>query len=176
MVPFVITPSCVYIGDCGFFFTPMIDNWKVAFKSAIRSFQSAQSYYFTDYSRCVTFARLNRNAIGRTNLSIFTGLRVKPSPTKVAFVTIRFQALLLLFPVRITLNISSSAIPRTFGNGTAYFAALSLRFCLRAVLSAFASLCPSLSKRYVGSAPSGVEAASDCLTLRSSCALRVLRS
>ena len=119
-------------------------------------------------SRCVTFAFLNRNAMGRTNLSIFTGFRVNPSPTNVAFVTIRFHALLLFFPVRITLNISSSAIPRTFGNGTEYFAALSLRFCFKVELSAFASFWLSRSKRYVGRAPSGVDAASDCLTLRSS--------
>ena len=33
-VPFVITPSCVYIGDCGFFFTPKICSWKVALRSA----------------------------------------------------------------------------------------------------------------------------------------------
>lgn len=30
-VPFVITPSCVYIGDWGFFLTPMIGRQKVAF-------------------------------------------------------------------------------------------------------------------------------------------------
>jgi hypothetical protein len=33
-VPLVMTPSWVYIGDCGFFFTPSICSWKVAFKSA----------------------------------------------------------------------------------------------------------------------------------------------
>ena len=33
-VPFVMTPSCVYIGDCGFFFTPKICSWKVALRSA----------------------------------------------------------------------------------------------------------------------------------------------
>ena len=30
-VPLVITPSCVYIGDWGFFFTPMIGRQNVAF-------------------------------------------------------------------------------------------------------------------------------------------------
>lgn len=87
----------------------------------------------------MTFAFLYRSAIGLTNFSIFTGFRVNPSPTNVAFVTIRFHDLLLFFPVFITLNISSSAIPLTFGNGTAYFAALSFRFCLMAVESALAS-------------------------------------
>ena len=89
--------------------------------------------------RCVTLAFLYRRAVGRMNLSIFTGFRVKPSPTNVALVTIRFQALLLLFPVLTTLNISSSAIPRTLGRGTAYLAALSFRFCLMALDNALAS-------------------------------------
>lgn len=110
------------------------------------------------------------------NLSIFTGFRVNPSPTNVAFVTIRFHAFFLLFPVLMTLNISSSAIPLTFGNGTAYFAALSFRFSLMAVERALASFWPSLSSRYVGRAPSGTAALSFCLTFRSSCALRVFLS
>jgi hypothetical protein len=33
-VPFVRTPRDVYIGDCGFFFTPRIWSWNVAFRSA----------------------------------------------------------------------------------------------------------------------------------------------
>ena len=107
------------------------------------------------------------------NLSILTGFRVKPSPTNVAFVTIRFHAFFLLLPVRMTLNISSSAMPLTFGRGTAYLAALSFRFSLIAVDKAFASFCPSRSSRYVGSAPSGADDESFCLTLRSSCALSV---
>jgi hypothetical protein len=77
--------------------------------------------------------------MGRTNLSILTGFLVNPSPTNVAFVTIRFHDLLLLFPVFITLNISSSAIPRTLGNGTANLAALSFLFCLMADDRALAS-------------------------------------
>ena len=31
MVPLVMTPSCVYMGDCGFFLTPMRGRQKVAF-------------------------------------------------------------------------------------------------------------------------------------------------
>ena len=126
--------------------------------------------------RCVTFAFLYRSAIGRINRSIFTGFLVNPSPTNVALVTIRFHAFFLLFPVRITLNISSSAIPRTLGKGTAYLAALSFRFCLIADERALASFWPSLSKRYVGRAPSGVAEESACLTFRSSWALRVFLS
>jgi len=104
--------------------------------------------------------------MGRINRSSLTGLRVKPSPTNVAFVTMRFHALLLLLPVLMTLNISSSAMPRTLGSGTANRAALSLRRCLSALLSAFASAVSSRSSRYAGRAP-----ASDCsvgvaLTLR----------
>lgn len=81
----------------------------------------------------MTLAFLYRRAIGRMNRSIFTGFLVKPSPTNVAFVTIRFHAFFLLFPVLMTLNISSSAIPLTLGSGTAYLAALSFRFSLMAV-------------------------------------------
>ena len=114
--------------------------------------------------------------MGRINLSIFTGFLVKPSPTNVAFVTIRFHDFFLLFPVFTTLNASSSAIPLTFGKGTAYFAALSFRLSLMAVDSAFASRWPSRSSRYVGKAPSGTEPESFCLILRSSCALRVFLS
>ena len=33
-VPFVSTPSWVYIGDCGFFLTPRICSWNVALRSA----------------------------------------------------------------------------------------------------------------------------------------------
>src|ERR1700733_3551735 len=43
-VPFVITPSCVYIGDCGFFLTPRICNWKVAFRSAMTLFEYLESH------------------------------------------------------------------------------------------------------------------------------------
>ena len=127
-------------------------------------------------ARCVTFAFLYRKAIGRTNLSIFTGFLVNPSPTNVALVTILFHAFFLLFPVLITLNISSSAIPLTFGNGTAYLAALSFRLSLIALDRALASFWPSRSSRYVGRAPSGTAPESFCLMFRSSCALRVFLS
>lgn len=110
------------------------------------------------------------------NRSILTGFRVKPSPTKVALVTIRFHDLLLFLPVLTTLNVSSSAMPRTLGSGTEYFAALSLRFCLMADESALASFWPSRSRRYVGRASSGTVEESSCLTLRSSCALSVFLS
>lgn len=36
MVPFVRTPSEVYIGDWGFFLTPRIGSWNVVFSSAGR--------------------------------------------------------------------------------------------------------------------------------------------
>jgi hypothetical protein len=98
-------------------------------------------------ARCVTFAFLNLRAIGLTNLSNFGGFLVKLSPTNVAFVTILFQLLLLLLPVFNTLNISSSAIPLPFGNGTANLAALSFRLCLIALDIALASLCVSRSSK-----------------------------
>jgi hypothetical protein len=112
-------------------------NWKVVFSSG-----------------CVTFATFILNPIGRMNRSSLTGFRVKPSPTNVALLTIRFQDLLLCFPVLRTLNISgnqlvfleqrneslpSSAIPRTFGRGTAYLAARSFLLSLMADDNAFAS-------------------------------------
>lgn len=114
--------------------------------------------------------------MGRINLSIFTGFLVKLSPTNVAFVTIRFHDLLLFFPDFMTLNISSSAIPLTFGKGTSYLAALSFRFCLTAVESALASFWPSRSSRYIGRAASGTVEESACFTFRSSWAFRVFRS
>ena len=80
-----------------------------------------------------------RRAIGRMKRSSLTGLRVNPSPTNVALLTIRFQLLFLCFPVLMTLNISSSAIPRTLGRGTEYFAARSFLLSLMADESAFAS-------------------------------------
>jgi len=173
-----MTPSCVYIGDCGFFFTPRICSWNVAFKSAVekKDVNGSRAQKETDRLRCVTFAFLYRSAMGRMNRSILTGFLVNASPTNVAFVTIRFHDLLLLFPVFTTLNISSSAIPRTFGSGTAYLAALSFRFCLIAEDNALASLWPSRSRRYVGNAPSGTVDLSGCLTFRSSCARRVFLS
>jgi hypothetical protein len=148
IVPLVMTPSCyearrkrrdcvrkasaangrthgrltVYMGDWGFFLTERIGSWKVALRSG-----------------WVTLAFLYRSAIGLTNLSIFTGFRVKPSPTNVAFETIRFHDFDFDFPDLSTLNISSSAIPRTLGRGTAYLAARSFRRSLTADESDLAS-------------------------------------
>ena len=91
------------------------------------------------YLRWVTLAFLYRKAMGLMNLSIFTGFRVKPSPTKVALLTIRFQLFDFFDPVLMTLNISSSAIPRTLGKGTLYLAALSFRLSLILLDKALAS-------------------------------------
>ena len=108
MVPFVNTPKFVYRLELGFFLTPKISNWNVVFNSG-----------------CVTFARFIRKPVGRIKRSYFGAFRVKLSPTKVHFVTTRFQALFFLDPVRITLNISSSATGFTFGMGTSHFPAFS---------------------------------------------------
>src|SRR4051812_20511425 len=72
----------------------------------------------------------------------------------VALVTSLFQLLVLCLPVLTTLNISSSAIPRTFGRGTFHLPAFSLRFCLIMLERIFARCSPSRSKRYAGTAPS----------------------
>ena len=53
MVPFVRTPNDVYRGDVGFFLTPMIGRWKVAFNSGcvtwallyLRPWNTAQKYH-----------------------------------------------------------------------------------------------------------------------------------
>merc|ERR1712160_113807 len=50
--------------------------------------------------------------------SNFGGFLVKFCPTKVTLVTIRFQALALRLPDRITLNISASLMGFTFSTGT----------------------------------------------------------
>lgn len=41
-VPLVMTPSWVYMGDCGFFLTPMIGSWKVALSSAAEGREERQ--------------------------------------------------------------------------------------------------------------------------------------
>jgi hypothetical protein len=58
-----------------------------------------------------------------------------PPPT---LVTMRFHPFDLLLPVLTTLNISSSAMPRTLGKGTLYRPAFSFRFSLTAELNALA--------------------------------------
>lgn len=74
-----------------------------------------------------------------TNLSYFTGRRVKSGPTKVGLVIILFQLFFaVFFPVLTTLNISSSAIPLTLGSGTLNLAAFSALLFLMAEERAFA--------------------------------------
>lgn len=92
------------------------------------------------------------------NRSYLTGLRVKSGPTtnlisistssypcvshsipNVGFVIILFHAFFFVFfPVPMALNISSSLMPLTFGNGTEYFAAFSFLLFLIAELKALA--------------------------------------
>jgi hypothetical protein len=89
-------------------------------------------------------------------------------------VIIRFQLFFpVFFPVFTTLNISSSAMPRTFGNGTENFAAFSFRLSLIAELSAFAAVGWLLSSRYPGSGVDEGSAGPADLTLFSSWALIV---
>ena len=121
IVPFVMTPRDVYIGEDGFFLTPTIGRQNVAFSSG-----------------WVTCAFLNRKAMGRTKRSYLGGFRVNPSPTKQTLVTILFQPFLLLFPVFITLNTSASDWARTLGRGTSHLPAFSFRFCLTMEESSFA--------------------------------------
>jgi len=100
--------------------------------------------------------------------SYFTGRLVKSGPTNVGFVIIRFQLFFaVFFPVLTALNISSSLIPRTLGNGTENFAAFSLRLFLIAEESAFALEGLERSSRYCGRGSEGVASVAD-LTLRSS--------
>jgi hypothetical protein len=137
----------VYMGDWGFFLTPRMGSWKVALRSAVvmkgetsaRCIERRGQRDVGCDARWVTLAFLYLSAIGRTNRSIFTGFLVNPSPTNVALLTIRFQLLVLAFPDLRTLNISSSAIPRTLGRGTEYLAARSFRRSLMADESALAS-------------------------------------
>uniref|UniRef100_A0A183JMP5 Band 7 protein n=1 Tax=Schistosoma curassoni TaxID=6186 RepID=A0A183JMP5_9TREM len=103
IVPLVITPKVVYIGELGFFFTPIIGSWKVVLSSG------------------VTFAFFTRKPIGRIKRSNLGGFLVNVSPTKHILVTKRFHALRLDFPVRTTLNASASDTLLTFGNGTSHF-------------------------------------------------------
>uniref|UniRef100_H2XW23 Uncharacterized protein n=1 Tax=Ciona intestinalis TaxID=7719 RepID=H2XW23_CIOIN len=86
------------MGEEGFFFTPITGRQNVAFNSG-----------------WVTWAFLNRSAIGRMNLSYFGGFRVKLSGTKQTLVHILFQAFFFLFPVVTTRKTSASLCARTFG-------------------------------------------------------------
>mmetsp|Transcript_48054 Transcript_48054/g.154009 ORF Transcript_48054/g.154009 Transcript_48054/m.154009 type:complete len:200 (+) Transcript_48054:113-712(+) len=152
MVPLVMTPMVEYMGPLGFFFTPMMSRLKVHLSSG-----------------CVTCAFLKRRAMGRMKRSYFGGLRVNPSPTYVTLVTMRFHCFFLRFPLRMTLNISSSAIARTLGRGTSHLPAFSLRFCLMVLLSTLARAVCSRSRRYAGTALPGAPSSALCLLSLSSC-------
>src|SRR3989338_9662831 len=82
------------------------------------------------------------------NRSYFGGFRVNPSPTKVTLVITRFHCFCFLLPVFRTLNISSSLIGRTFGNGTSHLPAFSFLFCLIMLLRTLARSSTPLSRRY----------------------------
>mmetsp|Transcript_13476 Transcript_13476/g.43015 ORF Transcript_13476/g.43015 Transcript_13476/m.43015 type:complete len:256 (+) Transcript_13476:113-880(+) len=155
-VPLVMTPSCVYSCDCGFFLTPMMSRQKVVLSSG-----------------CVTWARLKRRPEGRMKRSYLGGLRVNESPTNVTLVTMRFQAFCFFLPVRITLNISASDTAPTLGMGTSHLPAFSFRFCFTVLLSTLARDTPSRSSRYAGTAPSGTFSSSACLLFRCWCKLMV---
>ena len=110
--------------------------------------------------------------MGRINRSYLTGLRVKSLPTKVGLVIILFHDFLcVFFPVLTTLNISSSLIPFTLGNGTANLAAFSFRLSLMALESALALVASERSSRYCGSGVLEGSSGADDLTFFSSCAL-----
>ena len=74
----------------------------------------------------------------------------------------------VFFPVPMALNISSSLIPLTFGNGTEYFAAFSERLFLMALDSALAFVGLLRSRRYCGR---GVEEGSGAADLTSLCSV-----
>ena len=138
-VPLVITPRVVYIYEDGFFLTPRMSSCTVVWSSG-----------------CVTLAFLNRKPIGRIKRSYLGGLRVKPSPTNVTLVTMRFHAFFSRLPVLMTLNISSSATGLTLGTGTDHFPAFSLRFYFTVFERTFARAAPSRSRRYAGRASSAL--------------------
>src|ERR1700693_1295422 len=110
--------------------------------------------------------------MGRIKRSYFTGRLVKSGPTNVGLVIILFHPFFaVFFPVFTTLNISSSAIPRTLGKGTLNFAAFSALLFLIAEDKALAFVGFDRSSKYCGS---GVDEGSfgvDDLTFLSSCAL-----
>merc|ERR1712159_900381 len=80
MVPLVKTPREEYMGPFGFFFTPKISSWNVALSSG-----------------WVTCALVKRKPLGRMKRSYFGGFLVKPGPTKVAFVIMRFHDFFMRF-------------------------------------------------------------------------------
>mmetsp|Transcript_20168 Transcript_20168/g.68312 ORF Transcript_20168/g.68312 Transcript_20168/m.68312 type:complete len:264 (+) Transcript_20168:52-843(+) len=157
-VPFVMTPNEVYIGDEGFFLTPIMSKQKVAFSSG-----------------CVTCAFFMRKPVGRTKRSYFGGLRVNDSSTKVTLVTTRFQLFFLRFPEACTRNISSSATGRTFGIGTVHLPAFSARFCLMELERILARETPSRSSKYAGTAALPAPSSFLARASRSSCMEMVLR-
>ena len=87
---------------------------------------------------CTLRTLVKRMPEGRMKRSYLGGLRVKPSPTNVAFVMTRFHDFFMRLPLFMTRNISSSAMGRTLGSGTSHLPAFSLRFCLMLLLSTLA--------------------------------------
>ena len=77
----------------------------------------------------------------------------------------------LLLPVLRTLKTSLSDTPLTFGTGTSHLPAFSFLFCLIMLDRTLALLCPSLSNRYAGTAPSGTSSSSFFFVFLSSCIL-----
>lgn len=155
-------PSDVLSGDWGDFFTPKIASWKVARSSGWVTWALRMRRAIGRMKRSIFTGFLVERDISTMSvrcqyiLDIIFKIRpipeirtdlVKSSGTKVALFTILFQLFCFFEPVLMTLNISSSAIPLTFGNGTAYFAALSFLLSLILLDSAFASLCPSRSNK-----------------------------
>mmetsp|Transcript_21106 Transcript_21106/g.58603 ORF Transcript_21106/g.58603 Transcript_21106/m.58603 type:complete len:211 (+) Transcript_21106:649-1281(+) len=129
-VPLVTTPSCVYIWPLGFFLIPMMSKQKVALSSG-----------------CVTCALVIRRPVGLMKRSYLGGFRVKPGPTNVILVTMRFHDFFWRLPDFNTLNISCSATGRTLGKGTSHLPAFSFLFCLMVLLSTLArSTCSRSSK------------------------------
>lgn len=57
-VPFVMTPRDVYMGDCGFFFTPIIDKQKVAFNCKQQNDRKIKGSYHTMLTQYYSFSSL----------------------------------------------------------------------------------------------------------------------
>jgi hypothetical protein len=118
-------------------------------------------------------ALVKRKPLGRMKRSYFGGFLVNPGPTNVAFVIMRFHDFFIRFPLRMTLNISSSATGRTLGKGTSHFPAFSFRFCFTVFDSTFALDVCSRSIKYAGIAPGCAFSSTLCLLFRSLCELIV---